>query len=64
LAVSVDLPLLCRHGRDRLYTVDIAIVQEFVPAYKRGWITGLTTYFVPAGTLLGALAGAYLESHR
>jgi putative MFS transporter len=41
--------------------VDIAIVQEFVPAYKRGWITGLTTTLLPAGTLLGALAGAYLE---
>ena len=29
-------------GVTGLYTVDIAIVQEFVPAYKRGWITGLT----------------------
>jgi MFS transporter, putative metabolite:H+ symporter len=48
-------------GVTGLYTVDIAIVQEFVPAYKRGWITGLTTTLLPAGTLLGALAGAYLE---
>jgi putative MFS transporter len=48
-------------GVTGLYTVDIAIVQEFVPAYKRGWITGLTTAMLPAGTLLGALAGAYLE---
>jgi len=48
-------------GVTGLYTVDIAIVQEFVPAYKRGWITGLTTSLLPAGTLLGALAGAYLE---
>jgi putative MFS transporter len=32
-----------------------------VPAYKRGWVTGLTTSLLPAGTLLGALAGAYLE---
>jgi putative MFS transporter len=36
-------------------------VQEFVPAYKRGWVTGLTTSLLPASTLLGALAGAYLE---
>jgi putative MFS transporter len=48
-------------GVTGLYTVDIAIVQEFVPAYKRGWITGLTTALLPAGTLLGALAGTYLE---
>jgi putative MFS transporter len=48
-------------GVTGLYTVDIAIVQEFVPAYKRGWITGLTTTLLPAGTLLGALAGTYLE---
>jgi MFS transporter, putative metabolite:H+ symporter len=48
-------------GVTGLYTVDIAIVQEFVPARKRGWVTGLTTSLLPAGTLLGALAGAYLE---
>ena len=48
-------------GVTGLYTVDVAIVQEFVPAYKRGWITGLTTSLLPAGTLLGAVAGAYLE---
>jgi putative MFS transporter len=50
-------------GVTGLYTVDIAIVQEFVPAYKRGWVTGLTTSLLPAGTLLGAVAGAYLEPH-
>jgi putative MFS transporter len=48
-------------GVTGLYTVDIAIVQEFVPAYKRGWVTGMTTSLLPAGTLLGALAGAFLE---
>jgi putative MFS transporter len=50
-------------GVTGLYTVDIAIVQEFVPAAKRGRITGLTTSLLPAGTLLGALTGAYLEQH-
>ena len=34
-----------------LYTVGIAIVREFVPARKRGWITGLTTNLLPVGTL-------------
>lgn len=48
-------------GVTGLYTVDIAIVLEFVPAYKRGWITGLTTSLLPAGTLFGAAAGAFLE---
>jgi putative MFS transporter len=38
-------------------------VQEFVPAKKRGWVTGLTTSLLPAGTLLGALTGAYLEHY-
>jgi MFS transporter, putative metabolite:H+ symporter len=50
-------------GVTGLYTVDIAIVQEFVPASKRGRITGLTTALLPAGTLLGALTGAYLEHY-
>jgi MFS transporter, putative metabolite:H+ symporter len=58
---------LCRFfvglGVTGLYTVDIAIVQEFVPASKRGRITGLTTALLPAGTLLGALTGAYLEHY-
>jgi putative MFS transporter len=56
---------LCRFfvgvGVTGLYTVDIAIVQEFVPARRRGWITGLTTSLLPVGTLLGAVAGAWLE---
>jgi putative MFS transporter len=58
---------LCRFlvgmGVTGLYTVDVLIVQEFVPASKRGRITGLTTSLLPAGTLLGALSGAYLEHY-
>jgi putative MFS transporter len=50
-------------GVTGLYTVDVLIVQEFVPAVKRGRITGLTTALLPAGTLLGALSGAYLEHY-
>jgi MFS transporter, putative metabolite:H+ symporter len=50
-------------GVTGLYTVDTLIVQEFVPAYKRGRITGLTTALLPAGSLLGALLGAYLERY-
>src|ERR1700689_2932815 len=50
-------------GVTGLYTVATLIVQEFVPAYKRGRITGLTTALLPAGALLGALLGAYLERY-
>lgn len=47
-------------GVTGLYTVDIAVVQEFVPASKRGWITGVTTTMLPAGLLLGAVLAKYL----
>ena len=46
-------------GVTGLYSVDITVVQEFVPAAKRGWLTGLTTTMLPAGVLLGALLGGY-----
>jgi putative MFS transporter len=59
--------VICRFfvgfGVTGLYTVDIAVVQEFVPASKRGWITGVTTTMLPAGLLLGAVAGQYLEAY-
>ena len=47
-------------GVTGLYAVDIVVVQEFVPAAKRGWVTGLTTSLLPAGLLLGGLLGKYL----
>ena len=46
-------------GVTGLYSVDITLVQEFVPASKRGWLTGLTTTMLPAGVLLGAFLGGY-----
>ncbi len=42
-----------------LYSVDITLMQEFSPAHKRGWFTGLTTTMLPAGALLAGLLGAY-----
>jgi len=50
-------------GVTGLYTVDIAVVQEFVPASRRGWITGVTTTMLPAGFLLGAVLGQYAEPY-
>jgi len=47
-------------GVTGLYTVDIIVVQEFVPAKKRGWVTGLTTSLLPLGLMLGGLVGKYL----
>jgi putative MFS transporter len=47
-------------GVTGLYAVDIVVVQEFVPASKRGWVTGLTTSLLPAGLLMGALLGKYI----
>src|SRR6202012_4149770 len=47
-------------GNAGLIAVDIPLVQEFVPAYKRGWVSGITTVLLPAGNLMGALSGAFL----
>ena len=43
-------------GVTGLYSVDITLMQEFHPASKRGWFTGITTTMLPAGSLLGAIA--------
>src|SRR6266446_1917490 len=47
-------------GNAGLIAIDIPLVQEFVPTYKRGWVSGLTTVLLPAGNILGALSGAFL----
>jgi putative MFS transporter len=44
-------------GNAGLIAVDIPLVQEFVPTYKRGWVSGLTTVLLPAGNILGAVSG-------
>jgi putative MFS transporter len=47
-------------GNAGMIAVDIPLVQEFVPTAKRGWVSGLTTVLLPAGNVMGAIAGAYL----
>lgn len=47
-------------GNAGIYAVDLPMVQEFVPSYKRGWVSALTTTLLPAGSMLGAISGAYL----
>jgi putative MFS transporter len=46
-------------GVGGLYCVDLPLVQEFVPAAKRGLVGGLVTSAVPVGVLMGAALGAY-----
>ncbi len=46
-------------GVGGLYCVDLPLVQEFVPASKRGVVGGLVTAAVPIGVLLGAALGAF-----
>ena len=50
-------------GVTGLYSVDITLMQEFSPASKRGWFTGLTTTMLPAGSLLAALLGYYASDY-
>ena len=47
-------------GVSGLFAVDTTLVQEYVPASKRGWIGGLVTSCLPLGLTLGAVLGAYL----
>lgn len=55
--------VICRlfvgFGVTGMYSVDITVVQEFVPTAKRGWLTGLTKTMLPPGFLLGALLSAF-----
>src|SRR6185436_16438362 len=43
-------------GNAGIYTIDLPLVQEFIPAYKRGWVSALVTTLLPAGSLLAGLA--------
>jgi len=40
--------------------VDMPLLQEFVPASKRGWISGLSIALVPGGALLAATFSAFV----
>lgn len=50
-------------GVSGLFAVDQALVQEFVPSSKRGWVGGLVTACLPLGLTLGAVLGKFLEPH-
>src|SRR5499427_7112454 len=43
-------------GNAGIYTIDLPLVQEFIPAYKRGWVSALVTTLLPAGSMLAGFA--------
>jgi putative MFS transporter len=47
-------------GVGGLYCVDLPLVQEFVPSFMRGRVSGLVTVFIPVGIGIGAVLGGYL----
>jgi MFS transporter, putative metabolite:H+ symporter len=51
-------------GVGGLYCVDLPLVQEFMPASKRGWIGGLVTCVIPIGVGLGAVLGAFMGADQ
>jgi putative MFS transporter len=50
-------------GVGGLYSVDLPLVQEFVPSNKRGFISGMITSAVPVGSFLAATMGAFLAPY-
>ena len=60
LAYLVFFRFLVGFGVGGLYCVDLPLVQEFMPARKRGFIGGLVTCFIPIGVMFGAVAGGFL----
>ena len=51
----VAFRVLIGFGAGGLYTVDLPLVQEFMPTSKRGLVTGFVTSAVPLGFLAGSL---------
>src|SRR6202023_1458831 len=43
-------------GNAGIFTIDLPLVQEFIPAYKRGWVSALVTTLLPGGSMLAGVA--------
>src|SRR6266566_4426015 len=43
-------------GNAGIFTIDLPLVQEFIPACKRGWVSALITTLLPGGSMLAGLA--------
>ena len=47
-------------GNAGIFTIDLPLVQEFIPAYKRGWVSALVTTLLPAGSMIAGIIAASL----
>jgi MFS transporter, putative metabolite:H+ symporter len=47
-------------GNAGIFTIDLPLVQEFIPAYKRGWVSALVTTLLPGGSMLAGIVAAWL----
>src|SRR6266851_1314510 len=47
-------------GNAGIFTIDLPLVQEFIPAHKRGWVSALVTTLLPGGGMLAGLVAAWL----
>ena len=47
-------------GNAGIFTIDLPLVQEFVPAHKRGWVSALITTLLPGGSMLAGIVAAWL----
>ena len=47
-------------GNAGIFTIDLPLVQEFIPAYKRGWVSALITTLLPGGGMLAGLVASWL----
>ncbi len=47
-------------GNAGIFTIDLPLVQEFIPAYKRGWVSALVTTLLPGGGMLAGLVASLL----
>src|ERR1700757_4473653 len=56
--------LLVGIGVAGMVTVDLPLVQEFVPSSKRGFVGGIVTTTISIGGALGGAAGTYLGLAR
>jgi putative MFS transporter len=56
----VAMRLVVGFGVGGVAAVDLPLLQEFVPASKRGWISGLSIGLLPLGPLLAAAMAAWL----
>src|SRR5947207_3640813 len=48
-------------GNAGIFTIDLPLVQEFMPAHKRGWVSALITTLLPAGSMLAGIIAASLS---